>query len=607
MKADHDTHKTEKRAPPSGKPKTSRLRFSKEESTAPVQAGANAAVMTGAAVIHEQFKADEEENPAVEALDRTGLTSAGAVRLVHTHAQRGQDVSEKSRRISHEEEQRGRMHFEGSGDSPQASAKDSTREKQKKEAVRHQQKKKQVRDGYKASQKRRQQAENAGSALESVMNQLKDAVVEKKHAILIILGLLFMALFLMTQLASCGTMITGAVDAFLETTWLSDDEDFNRADLYYTRLEAELARKVGRSSVLHPGYDEYRFTLDEIGHNPSELVSYLSAEAENSIFEYNAELEDKLDALFAQQYSLLYADRTETTTTSKTVRVGGSIGQVVTSAYCNCAICCGPWAGSPTASGVWPTGNHTLAVDAYAPIVPMGTQIIMNGTLYKVEDTGNLNRYGVNFDVYMDSHATAQLWGHKTFEAFLYDANGRDTVTVTETSTKKICAVTLKRKSIDELARRNLNLIQQEQYSLYKESGGNRPFLAPPVDGDWKNSVISYYGYRCNEANAVVEHQDLMISRPAGTRVYAPFDGVVTEIGSNSTLGTFIKMQKDDYTVTYAHLSSVSVANGQTFTKGSMIGRVGSTGNVREPTLAITFQYQGTCYNPWFYLQSEVG
>ena len=79
------------------------------------------------------------------------------------------------------------------------------------------------------------------------------------------------------------------------------------------------------------------------------------------------------------------------------------MGQVVTSGYCNCSICCGQWSGGPTASGAMPTANHTIAVDASNPFVPMGTHVIMNGVEYVVEDTGAFARYGVQFDVYYDN------------------------------------------------------------------------------------------------------------------------------------------------------------------------------------------------------------
>ena len=120
----------------------------------------------------------------------------------------------------------------------------------------------------------------------------------------------------------------------------------------------------------------------------------------------------------------------ENTTVTTTIQAGQSLGNVVTSAYCSCSICCGQWAGGPTASGVMPTPNHTLAVDASNPFVPMGTKIVMNGTEYKVEDTGAFDQFGVQFDIYFADHATASAWGHQTFEAFLADGDENE-ITVT--------------------------------------------------------------------------------------------------------------------------------------------------------------------------------
>lgn len=121
----------------------------------------------------------------------------------------------------------------------------------------------------------------------------------------------------------------------------------------------------------------------------------------------------------------------EDQTAAATLQAGQSLGNVVTSAYCSCSICCGQWAGGPTASGAMPKAGHTIAVDAADPFVPMGTRVIMGGREYVVEDTGAFARYGVQFDIYFDSHAAASNWGHVTMEAFLADGN-ENTVTVTK-------------------------------------------------------------------------------------------------------------------------------------------------------------------------------
>ena len=65
--------------------------------------------------------------------------------------------------------------------------------------------------------------------------------------------------------------------------------------------------------------------------------------------------------------------------------------------YCNCAQCCGT-AGNATASGVMPTAGHTVAMAG----VPFGTQLLINGTVYTVEDLGT--PYG-HVDIYCGSHS----------------------------------------------------------------------------------------------------------------------------------------------------------------------------------------------------------
>lgn len=120
---------------------------------------------------------------------------------------------------------------------------------------------------------------------------------------------------------------------------------------------------------------------------------------------------------------------------SKTqIPAGKSLGEVVTTGYCNCSLCCGKWAGGHTASGTVPRADHTLAVDAHSPKVPIGTKIVMNGKTYKVEDTGNFARYGTDFDIYFGSHAAAQAWGKRKIEAFLAEGD-ENTVEVTVSGT----------------------------------------------------------------------------------------------------------------------------------------------------------------------------
>ena len=123
----------------------------------------------------------------------------------------------------------------------------------------------------------------------------------------------------------------------------------------------------------------------------------------------------------------------KSTTTEKTC--GDSIGKVWVTAYCPCTICCGPNANGITASGKKATAKHTIAVDAYNPIVPMGTNVIIEGVEYTVEDTGDLNHYGNDFDIFYAKHEDCNQWGRKNVEAYLAEGNANKVKVTTSGTT----------------------------------------------------------------------------------------------------------------------------------------------------------------------------
>lgn len=86
------------------------------------------------------------------------------------------------------------------------------------------------------------------------------------------------------------------------------------------------------------------------------------------------------------------------------------LGNFTITAYCNCADCCGR-AGAPTASGVMPTSGHTVAMGG----VDFGTKLLINGTVYTVEDRGT--DYG-HVDIYFDSHSEALEFGMTTADVY---------------------------------------------------------------------------------------------------------------------------------------------------------------------------------------------
>ena len=242
----------------------------------------------------------------------------------------------------------------------------------------------------------------------------------------------------------------------------------------YAALEDALNRQINGMESSSPGHDEYRYQVDEITHNPYHLISYFTAKYGEFTYE---QVKDEVEEIFRQQYGLSTHESSGVVTETKTVRVGESLGQVVTSGYCSCPICCGVWSGGPTASGVYPTANHTIAVDASNPFVPMGTKVVMNGVEYVVEDTGGFAQYGVQFDVYYDDHATAAAHGHQTWDAYIADDNGAQEVEVTSTRQVDRLDVTLTNHGLDAVLRSRMDENEEKRYDLYNTTYGHRDYL----------------------------------------------------------------------------------------------------------------------------------
>ena len=128
-------------------------------------------------------------------------------------------------------------------------------------------------------------------------------------------GLLFM--ILSGMFSSCSAMFQGGTQIILGTSFTAKEEDIIGADNDYKALEAALRNEINNIERTHSGYDEYRYDLDEINHNPYELAAYLTVKFEDYTRD---EVQATLQWLFEQQYELTLTEIVEirTRTTSST-------------------------------------------------------------------------------------------------------------------------------------------------------------------------------------------------------------------------------------------------------------------------------------------------
>ena len=443
----------------------------------PASAVKDAAVTAAHWKTHEE----EDENAAVEGAHRAELVGESLARKSIYMRERLKGRREESRRLKEsvlDEAERSRLIFETAYGNEAKDAVKREAEKKKKSALQKLFQKKRYQKQYQAARQSKKVKDAAITSAQKFTEKAKDAVkmVAAQNRGIFATVAVFALIFVLiaASFTSCTASLQGASSAIISTSYSSTDEDIYAAENAYRALEEALNTQINQMESTHPDYDEYRYQIDEIGHNPYQLISYLTVKYGG--FTYD-EVAEEIKEIFRQQYGITTDSTRETVTETKTVRVGESLGLVVTSGYCNCPICCGQWSGGPTASGAMPTANHTIAVDAANPFVPIGTHVVMNGVEYVVEDTGAFARYGVQFDVYYDNHAAASAHGHQTWEAYIADSNGNQEVQVTTTKEVNRLDVTMTNHSLDAVLRSRMTEEEQERYDAYNKYYGNRDYL----------------------------------------------------------------------------------------------------------------------------------
>lgn len=143
-------------------------------------------------------------------------------------------------------------------------------------------------------------------------------VQSHSHIIIGIAAVGLLVLVIAGSVSSCSVLINGGGNVVLGTSYTAEDEDLKGVETDYTKLEDKLRKQIGRIETDHPGYDEYRYNLAEIGHNPYELASLLTVEFENYT---RSQVQARLQSIFEAQYELKLEEKVEIRTRKET-RVG---------------------------------------------------------------------------------------------------------------------------------------------------------------------------------------------------------------------------------------------------------------------------------------------
>lgn len=263
-----------------------------------VKKGANAAI----GYAHKKIYENEHENIGIEAAHRSELVAEGGLRALN-HRRK----SAPYRKVS-------RLQKKASRASAKAAYQQVLHENPKLKSnllTRMWQKQKIKRQYAKAAREARragQTAKKTAVTTEKIAGRV--ALFVKRHPIIFgIAALLLLLFFLISSVfTSCSSMGTGGLGIIAASSYVAEDQDINQAELSYTELETDLQIQIQNAEAQHPGYDEYRYQVGNVGHNPFELMGFLTASYHGFTYE---QIEAVLREIFSEQYRLEFIPETE--------------------------------------------------------------------------------------------------------------------------------------------------------------------------------------------------------------------------------------------------------------------------------------------------------
>ena len=278
-----------------------------------------------AAKAHQTIIQNEDHNSGTDALDSgMQLTETGVQNVRESlHNRKAKNYSQKlHNRNEHQYSVQGAKEAKTAGEGSNVLSKDAQKKAIKKEITEHafkQQAKEAANTFGNVSKRFTVKAEDlVGRMVEYVTKFLQ----EHPELLLILAVILIVVVVISGSLTSCSMMMGGTSNITIGTSFTAQDSDILAVDRDYTQFETELHNTLDRVPQDHPGYDEYRYTLAEIGHNPFQLAAVLTVLYEDYT---RAEVQAKIQSIYQSQYTLTFQTivevrtRTETRTGHRTV------------------------------------------------------------------------------------------------------------------------------------------------------------------------------------------------------------------------------------------------------------------------------------------------
>ena len=269
----------------------------------PAAKGALKAGRTADLAVHNKIRQVEHENVGTEAAHKTEFAAeniaAGAVKSGYRYAKEApyrkvDKLEVKSAKATVNANYRAAVR-----DNPELQKHSLSTMYQKRRVKREYAKA--YREAHKNGRRGAAAVKKAKEAVGNIGHAAVTVIKSNKGVLLLVGGIALLLIMVFSSLSSCSVTMEGAMGAVLGTSYTSEDPDILQVNNGYTDLEKQLERRMANIESEFPGYDEYQYDVDTIGHYPNELISYLTAK-------FNAftpaQVQTELQALFDQQYIL---------------------------------------------------------------------------------------------------------------------------------------------------------------------------------------------------------------------------------------------------------------------------------------------------------------
>ena len=251
--------------------------------------------------LHKEIRETEQDNVGVESAHRSEETAETGVRLVR-EGYRSHKL--KPYRKAAQAEQKlekanvNALYQKSLRENPQLASNPISRWQQK-QAI-----KKEYAAAKRAGNTAGGTAKTASKTAKTVKEKAQQAgafIMRHKKGFLLVGAIFLLICLLLNTMSSCSMMAQSIGSAISGSTYPSDDPELVAVEADYAAKEAALQAEIDNIESSHPGYDEYRYDLDMIGHDPHELAAFLSAVLQGYT---QSSAQGELERVFSAQYTL---------------------------------------------------------------------------------------------------------------------------------------------------------------------------------------------------------------------------------------------------------------------------------------------------------------